>query len=111
MTRPTDQIETVTELLAVHKRWTTEAMARDEYGEPVDPMDPAACCWCLVGALEFVYGGGPPEAQAIDRLYAVIRDADDHEGISGGTQEMELVDWNDQVTWEQVIEACATAGI
>ena len=31
--------------------WTQEALARDENGEPLDPCDPEACCWCMTGAI------------------------------------------------------------
>ena len=35
----------------IQKGWTTGVMARDANGSDVDPLDPAACQWCLVGAL------------------------------------------------------------
>ncbi len=31
--------------------WTKEALARDENGEPIDPCDPEACCFCTTGAV------------------------------------------------------------
>jgi len=31
--------------------WTQEALARDKEGEPIDPCDPEACSWCIIGAV------------------------------------------------------------
>ena len=32
-------------------RWTRGFMARDKFGTVVDPRDPAARCFCIIGAL------------------------------------------------------------
>jgi hypothetical protein len=32
--------------------WCKVTIARDEHGRTVDPLDEAACCWCLLGHFE-----------------------------------------------------------
>lgn len=34
------------------KKWTHIYYARDKLGFPVSPIDPAACSWCLLGAIK-----------------------------------------------------------
>lgn len=46
----------VYELLADESRWTTGEMARDKDDNPVDVEDPAACKFCLMGAITKLYG-------------------------------------------------------
>lgn len=41
----------VRELLAVPERWTRGEFARRADGSPCGSKDPAAQCWCLVGAM------------------------------------------------------------
>lgn len=44
------------ELLSTPDKWTKNSHAREQGGEPVDPFNPIAVCWCLEGALINVYG-------------------------------------------------------
>ncbi len=41
--------------------WTQRSFARDSTGSTVEPSDPAACVWCLLGALGFA---GLPQGRA-----------------------------------------------
>lgn len=45
------------ERLADPENWTQEAHARDEYGHPVKPRSPRACCWCLLGGVAWASNG------------------------------------------------------
>lgn len=42
------------ELIEDPVSWVPDHYAVDEYHEPVEPHDPAACAWCAFGALEKV---------------------------------------------------------
>jgi len=52
-----DDLKAVRDLLAVPERWTQEARARTATGDKVDPENPAACCWCISGAVSRVATG------------------------------------------------------
>jgi len=38
-------------LIAEPGTWTTDAYARNDQGEECDPLDPAAACFCSLGAI------------------------------------------------------------
>lgn len=40
----------VRRLLSDPEHWTRHYGARDQFGQPVNAEDPAARCWCLIGA-------------------------------------------------------------
>lgn len=46
------------------KRWTTGTLARDRFGDPVDPNSPSATCWCAQGAVIKANGADNHEARA-----------------------------------------------
>lgn len=50
----------ILELLEPPENWTKCALARSSTGASVEPMDPNAKCWCLVGAIMYCY---PPDQQ------------------------------------------------
>jgi hypothetical protein len=41
-------------LFSDKKRWTFNAPARTAKSKWVDPLDPAACRWCLIGGVDFI---------------------------------------------------------
>jgi hypothetical protein len=74
------------------KGWTKEALARDEHGEPIDPCDPEACCFCTTGAIikisdEWEISPGP----YLVYLGTLAREADD-----SGLGNLTLNRYNDQ---------------
>lgn len=38
-------------ILSDREQWSQKAFARDRYGQPLEPNNPMACSWCLLGAL------------------------------------------------------------
>lgn len=50
------QFSTVAELFAEPSRWTQGAEARDAWGDECDIYGDDACAWCLLAAVERVYG-------------------------------------------------------
>jgi len=44
-------LQSMRETLASPSAWTKGHLARDENGEPIAPLSPAAVCWCATGAL------------------------------------------------------------
>ncbi|NJO37426.1 MAG: hypothetical protein HC871_07120 [Rhizobiales bacterium] len=45
-------LETAWQIIEDTASWTQSASARDQEGAQVQPDDPAACCWCAIGAIE-----------------------------------------------------------
>lgn len=39
------------EILAKPEAWTTDYLAKDGNGQPIDPLHPLAKCFCLMGAV------------------------------------------------------------
>ncbi len=65
------EFKTVQELLAVPERWTKGVYARKDnnlVGGDVEPEDPTAVCWCLIGAILCVYPDQKQQEDAIRRL-------------------------------------------
>lgn len=82
----------VRELLAVERRWTQRAYARNKAGHVLaNALDPTACRWCLVGAYEKVAGRNVGRDST--EVGAAIQRAAFEKclGITGG-----LVNWQDQ---------------
>jgi hypothetical protein len=44
-------VERAFEILKSSDRWTQGVFARTASGDPVAPVDPSACQWCLLGAM------------------------------------------------------------
>lgn len=63
----------VRELLDKPEKWTTNALARDASGKPIDPGSSRAACWCLNGAIDKCYPVGDKRAAARAKLKAAIR--------------------------------------
>ena len=84
------------ELLSDPNKWTKDVLARRHDGSPVPPTSPAACSFCIVGALYHCY----PSEQAMKiwiKLDEEFYDKNDEKGIG---------DWNDDPsrTHEEVVE-------
>lgn len=57
MTDPTKTIavlDAVRDVLANPERWARRELAYNRLGEPVEPREPEATCWCLQGAINRV---------------------------------------------------------
>lgn len=55
----------VHDLFKDKSKWTKGLYARNADDEDVDPCDPTACCWCLIGGLRKVLKVGENEPNAI----------------------------------------------
>ena len=51
MLSPKKLLENARNRIAKRENWTRGYMARTEFGQLVDPIDPKACQWCMMGAL------------------------------------------------------------
>lgn len=47
-------LDAVRDVLSNPDRWTKFELARSRLGDPVEPDDPSASCWCLQGAISRV---------------------------------------------------------
>lgn len=45
-----ETLQKLEDLLSDRSKWTTEELARDADGDVVEPEDPTATCFCLLGA-------------------------------------------------------------
>lgn len=54
MTQLLPTLTAVRELLSERSKWTQGCLARNIADNSVDPLDPKAVCWCLVGAVHKV---------------------------------------------------------
>src|SRR4051812_39887610 len=55
----------VRDLFKDPSKWTTGLYARDADARDVDPCDPTACCWCLIGGLRKVLNIGENDQNAV----------------------------------------------
>lgn len=79
------------ELLADPARWCKGTLARAADGTPVDPGNPSATCWCVVGAIHKA------------TLVAAVRRAATsmvEEATGGGDW---IADWNDRATHREIL--------
>lgn len=70
MSKPSTTKEVLERALAIiedPERWTQGAYARHKNGNPIGPLEEAACRWCSLGALE--KAGDDPVS--LDALYAL----------------------------------------
>jgi len=51
-TNPVEVLERALDLLSDPAKWTKSAMAKDAIGKSVQPYEPAAACFCMMGAME-----------------------------------------------------------
>ena len=71
-------------LLASPEAWTQGVFARLADGHSAYALDPAACAWCISGAIIKAHGSFPGPFEALYRMRKVIQASPDS-----------LVDWND----------------
>jgi|SRR5688572_5578872 len=86
------------ELLSDQDRWTQKAHARDQCGNPVKPIEPSACCWCLLGAVarsSNEFGIIPPQ---------VLRYLTEMMYYYYGTQFETLGEMNDYVSHDLILQ-------
>ena len=83
------------------EQWSKGMIARDQDGDRVEPTDPGACSWCLIGGLCAVSGiASPPQAVMLPAFSCIIDSVRtrllnaglDDFGVGGPM----VGDWNDQ---------------
>ena len=79
----------------VAQGWTQGIMARDSNGRYVDPEDPRAAAWCLLGAVERAAGGNMELYTLIVLYYLGITSPGEWNDSYGRTQADVLgaLDW------------------
>lgn len=51
-TNPVEVLERALDLLSDPAKWTKSALAKDAIGKSVQPYEPTATCFCMMGAME-----------------------------------------------------------
>jgi hypothetical protein len=95
----TTKPKTVLELFEGHpERWVKGSEARSEYGHMCRPTHKAAVCWCLVGALSFVYRNEVEHWQAMRRVFQFVKS---------------IRTWNDDSnrTFDELLDLVRRAGV
>ena len=93
---------TVAELLSDESKWTRHFYARDSKGQCVNPEEPEAVSWCLVGALTKCYGREPPFTSfKYQKVRNLIKAISNHQVIA----------YNDSHTYEEIMEIVRKAGV
>lgn len=111
------EFKTLQELFADPSRWTQRVSARDSEGlcPALDPDDPRAVCWCLVGGARLVYSDGNLRTEIYRRLRSALPSSDRTD-----TNKWQLLDdFNDLVSWndnymrtpEEILELVTKAGV
>lgn len=81
-------------------KWTQGAMAMDGDGAEVDAHHPLACCWCLLGGLEVVYGDVRlSKKQRLEVLDSIVPTPLHRDKFLDDSIEQELADAEEAV-WE-----------
>ena len=93
---------TLTELFSVRERWTLGATARNIVGERVSVNSTEAVCWCLSGAIEYLYPECKTNFEVRDKLMKVL----EGKGFRGI-----LTNYNDFQGYEAVVELVTEAGV
>mgnify|MGYP001417778115 CR=1 FL=1 len=96
MSKPT----TLTEFFDSPERWTQGAYAKNADGEPCNSLDDKAVCFCLLGAINYVYGDAR-STQIVKKL----KNADITINRVGP--------WNDSQdrTFDEIVDLCKRAGV
>jgi len=95
--------QTLVELFTDPKRWTTLAMARDKNGSPVHETSPDACCWCLLGGMNYVY---PMQTDAAKTVRGKLQDV-----LIKSRQPSSITSFNDFHSPSEVLDLCKKAGV
>lgn len=94
------KFKTVAALLDRKERWTKSAYARSKIGRVVDVTSKSAVRFCLIGAIERVYGRGENYISATNKLVNVIN-----------TERIMAFNDNDKTTFNMVRKAVRLAKI
>ncbi len=62
----------VKELLDAPEKWTQQKFAKTASGEPTMPLDPAAVCWCLRGAIHLCYRNTDQLIEVLEKVNSRI---------------------------------------
>lgn len=100
MSKPT----TVAELLSDESKWCKGYWAKLANGSSCTSPDDNACCFCLIGATNFVYSDWDAREAALERLYEAAGRA------AGGMSAMAFNDHPD-TTFEMVRRVIEEAGV
>lgn len=98
--------KTVYEFFKKHRdKWTQGEMAKDEKGMPCSTDDENACCFCLAGAIDLIYGVSGKCEEADNRVTATLQNKYNYY--------RHFVTWNDMPkrTVEEVIQLAKEAGV
>ena len=109
---------TVLELLSVESRWTKGAYAKNNNSAPVPIYDTSAVCYCLLGAINRIYGDSQlylwalsgEEEKAINQLSNAIGNFPNNPDSSKSSHITKFND-NDGTTHEDVIRVLEKAEI
>lgn len=77
------------QLLDSSSKWTTEVLARRADGMSTRPQADNATCYCTIGALLLCYPG-----ELYNPVYFKLR---------ANLNTLDIADWNDSSTYEQVV--------
>lgn len=104
--------ETVLELFENHpERWIQRAYATNAEGDHVSPNEPKAICWCLVGAIRYIYlySGNQNYIESQNRYH----DAQNKiESIVFKKYQMDgLLSFNDSHEFNEVLDVVRKAGV
>lgn len=89
----------VKKLLSDKSKWTQCVYARKADGKATTSFDPAATCWCLAGAINVCY---MPERRY--PIFLKLTEAIDHLHKMGKTKFIDIPGFNDNSTYEEVME-------
>lgn len=67
-----DILERAADRLSKPGAWTQDELARDAEGKAVGPLDPAAVCWCMSGAIIAECPDAFAEWQALGTVSSVL---------------------------------------
>jgi len=81
------------------ENWTKGLYAKDSHGHPVPPQNPAAVCWCALGAIKAITDNGRVEDSTADFLYRAFDM--NRKSFSGAACP---VDVNDRLHHQKVLE-------
>ncbi len=79
---------TVLELLSDPKKWTQDVEARDSQGMPTDVNNNDTTCWCLLGAIAYIYGSEHHDSKCSNLQRAIDDTCSDGKSVN-------IIDFND----------------
>lgn len=87
-------------------RWTQRTLARNSEGEEVDPSDPTAVSYCLMGALRMLF-------PKVEERESVLNKLSSFTGIEPYSISFSIQSFNDdkKTTYEDVIYFLKKAGV